>query len=56
MSDEDMVLHNCIRDTLRDAAQYGMGIEVLMWAFRELCKDDRKIMEALDYGFNEWVK
>lgn len=49
------LMHHLV-ETLEEARKYGLECEVLAWAFMDLCKDHKRIKEAIDHGFYEWVK
>lgn len=45
-----------VMKVMTEASRYQLDAEVLVWALRELCNDDEKIVEALWNGYHEWVK
>jgi hypothetical protein len=48
---------NRVSEALQRADKYGLSAEVISFALIYLKENpDRSISEALNYGFNEWVK
>ena len=45
-----------VHDTIEKARKFGLHAEVISFAFMRLSDDAKKIREAINHGYQEWIK
>ena len=54
--DEDMKVEKAVWGVLNDHKEFGLGVEVLSFALKRLCANEKEILDALDYATAQWIK